>query len=212
MAGSRVDGDLTVTGNIVCAENAMTVQTRASILRQEQLVRFPLALSDMRVWDAPGQPLPTAAANDDLAVTAGTWGTHPITLNAGDCKAATSVTRRATFEAIVPECYDAAETLQIAITGGMKTTISDGATTVDLEVYLVDRLDVTSVGSDLCQTAATSINSTTLAEKAFDIDESGLAPGDRLLCRLTIACADAATATAVDPVITAVDLLCDIKG
>jgi hypothetical protein len=61
-------------------------------------------------------------------------------------------------------------------------------------------------------TAAMSINSLTFAERAFELTASGLAAGDVLDIRVSIACTDAATATAVIPSIAQIRLSLDIKG
>jgi hypothetical protein len=92
----------------------------------------------------------------------------------------------------------------------MQTTIADTSCTADVECYESDK--EASIGSDLCTTAATSINSTTFADYDFTITASGLVSGDILDVRLTIACNDAATATAVIPTIGAVTFVLDIKG
>jgi hypothetical protein len=132
-------------------------------------------------------------------------------LSAGDLKAAGATTRRARNPHVpVPECYDAAETFQIIVGVGMGTTVADTSCTVDIEVCRIGK-DGT-VGSDICATAAQSMNSLTFAEKTFTITATTLAPGDALDVRVSITCTDAATGTAVTPEISSVDLACDIKG
>jgi hypothetical protein len=92
----------------------------------------------------------------------------------------------------------------------MVTTVASSSCTVDVECYKIDK--ITGIGSDLCATSATTINSLVFSAKAFTITPSGLTAGDVLDVRLTIACNDAATGTAVTPTIAGIDLLCDIKG
>jgi hypothetical protein len=110
----------------------------------------------------------------------------------------------------LPECYEAGETVTLSLSAGMVTTVASSSCTVDVECYKIDK--ITGIGSDLCTTSATTINSLVFAAKVFTITPSGLTAGDVLDVRLTIACNDAATGTAVTPTIAAIDFLCDIKG
>jgi len=82
---------------------------------------------------------------------------------------------------------------------------------VDVELY-ESNLDTTKTGSDLVTTAATTMNSLTFAAKAFDVTSTTLGPGDFLDIRISIACNDAATGTAVTPAIAHAELVLDIKG
>jgi hypothetical protein len=202
--------DMTVTGSISVSENAISAQTRASILKQDANAIFPVPLASLRVWDAIATVLPGTAAADDLAYSGGTFGTSAPTISAGDLKAAGATTRYARFQVQLPECYESGETVQLSLSAGMLTTIADSSCTVDVECFKLDKS--AGVGSDLCATAAQSINSLVFGAKNFVITPSGLAAGDIFDVRIAIACNDGATATAVTPTIAAIDLLCDIKG
>jgi hypothetical protein len=68
------------------------------------------------------------------------------------------------------------------------------------------------IGSNLYTDAAVSINSTTLADKTFTINGTGLAAGDWLDIRMAVAVNDAATGTAVTGIVGDVALRLDIKG
>jgi hydrogenase maturation factor len=206
---TRID-DLYITGDLTCPEDAISPQLRSSILKQTQNAVFPIPLADLRVWDAYGTNLPATAATDDLGLIGGTFGTAPPMIQAGDLKAAGATTRYARVQVIVPECYDAAETLSIVISAGMKTTVADVSCTVDVEAYRVDK--ISGISADLCATAAQSINSLTFANKTFTITAATFSAGDVIDMRIAIACNDAATATAVTPTIAGLDLVCDIKG
>ena len=110
----------------------------------------------------------------------------------------------------MPECYQAAETVTLILSAGMKTTVADTTCTVDIEAYKIDK--ITGISADLCATAATTINSLTFANKTFTITATTLSAGDVLDCRVTIACNDAATGTAVTPTIAGFDLVCDLQA
>jgi hypothetical protein len=202
--------DLRVTGGLTIKEDGISPQLRANILKQDDLKRFPVNFMNFRVWDAAQTNLPGTAAADDLALITGTWGTNPLRIQAGDLKAAGATTRRAIVEVPLPECYVAAETVQFIISAGMTTTVADTSCTVDLEVYKRDKIG--GISADLCATAATTMNSLTFADKTFTITSTALSAGDVLDVRLSIACTDGATGTAVTPTIGGFDLVCDIRG
>ena len=201
---------LRVTSSITVPEDGISQQTRASILKQDADAIFPICLTDLRVWDALQTNLPGTAATDDLALIGGTFATAPPTISAGDLKAAGATTRYARFQMQLPECYDAGQTVTLAISAGMVTTVADTSCTLDVECYKLDK--ITGIGADLCATAATTINSLVFGSKSFTITPSGLVAGDVFDVRIAIACTDAATGTAVTPTIAAIDLKCDIKG
>ena len=199
-----------VTGTITVKSDGITAQDRASILRQDANAIFPIDLTALRVWDAFATNLPGTAATDDLALVGGTFGTSPPVVSAGDLKAVGATTRYARFQVRLPECYDSGETITLSLSAGMATTVADTSCTLDVECYKIDK--VGGIGSDLCSTAATSINSLVFAAIPFTITSSGLVAGDVFDVRVAIACNDSATGTAVTPTIAAIDLLCDIKG
>lgn len=183
--------------------------TRAK-LTQEALAPLAVPLVSLRTWDDLTASLPSTAATDDLAIIDGAvWGTNAPTVQTSDAKA-TTVTQYGRFNIPVGEEYDTGETLQIRVRGGMITTVSDTTATVDIEVYVDDGDG--DVGSDLCTTAAQSINSLTKADKDFSVSVGALVHGDSLDCRVTIAITDGATATAVIGEISAIKLLRDVKG
>jgi hypothetical protein len=202
--------DVRISGTLAIKETGVSAQTRASILKQDALAIFPVRLTGLRVWDAIHTNLPGTAAADDLALIGTTFGTTAPVVTAGDCKALGATSRYARFMVELPECYEAGETVTLSLSAGMVTTVASSSCTVDVECYKIDK--ITGIGSDLCATSATTINSLVFSAKAFTITPSGLTAGDVLDVRLTIACNDAATGTAVTPTIAGIDLLCDIKG
>lgn len=202
--------EVRVTGSLTIKDTGVAAQTRATILKQDANAIFPVMLTALRVWDAFATVLPGTPATDDLGLIGGTFATSPPVVSAGDLKAAGATTRYARFQMQLPECYDAGETVTLSIAAGMVTTIADTSCTVDVQCYKIDK--ITGIGSDLCATAATSMNSLVFAAKNFTITSSGLVAGDVFDVRIAITCTDAATATAVTPTIAAIDLLCDIKG
>jgi len=195
-----------ITG-AMCSANMALARTK---LAQDTLAQFTIPVTQFSVHDALQTRLPGTAATDDLACDGGTFGTSSPHLTAGDLKAAGATSRyaRVLYE-MEPE-YDDGETINIRIHGGMQTTVADTACTVDVECYKSD--EEVGVSADLCTTAATTINSLTFADVDFTITPTGVVSGDTLDIRLTIACNDAATGTAVEATIGAVKLLCDIKG
>lgn len=179
-------------------------------LEQDVLASYAIPWTAWRVWDALGTNLPGTAANDDLGLVGGTFGTNSPTIQTGDLKAAGATTRYARCQIWLPPEYDAGQTINLRFHAGMKTTVADVSATLDAEAYKSDTEE--GVGSDLVSTAAQSINSLTLADKDFVIDGSALSPGDLLDVRIAVEVNDAATATAVIGLIGAAFLLIDIRG
>ena len=197
-----IQGDLTVRGTLP------TIQR--SGLQQENFASYSVDLVNLRVWDAFQTALGTAAS-DDLGVATGTFGTGLPYVSTGDLKAAGATTRRARFVFQLPAEYVAGESVRITANAGMVTTVADTSCTLDFEAYKSNR-DTTKTGSDLVTTSATTINSLTFAAKDFDITATSLSPGDILDVRVSIACTDAATVTAVIGALADLQMKLDIKG
>ena len=196
-----VQGNLTVRGTLPS-------YPRAS-LAQDDFAAFPIPLTDLRIFDAFGTLL-SSAANDDLGIAAGTFGTGAPYVTAGDCKAA-SVTRRARTVVQLPLNYVAGQSLRITATAGMLTTVSDTSAVVDVEAWKLAG-DTLVSGSDMVATAATSINSLTFADTDFDLTTTTLSAGDFIDVRISITVVDSATGTAVTPAIASLALKADVKG
>jgi hypothetical protein len=177
-------------------------------LRQRVLSEFRVDTTRFRVWDAINTNPVSSAASDDLAIV-NSWGSTPARISAGDCKAIGATTRRIYFSIPIPFNYEDGETIQIRFRAKMETTVADVACTIDCEAYTAaDGV----LSSDLVSSAAQSMNSLTASNFLFTINSSSVDPGDLLECRLTILCNDAATATAVTPLVYEVSLLCDTRG
>lgn len=208
---TQVNGDCVFQGAVTFGGGINTKFARSQ-LSQEALNAYGVPFTSLRVWDALSSLLPATAATDDLGLITGTWGTSAPTVRTSDAKA-TTVTQRCAFFFAMPSEYDTSETVTLRLSAGMTTTVSDGTATIDAEIYELNKTNgLGGSPTDLVTTAATTINSTTFGNKDFAITSSGLAPGDILICRLTIAITDTATATAVIGTIGAIDMLLDVKG
>lgn len=204
LPSTTVQGDFRCTGN--------KPEYTRSELQQETLAKYPISPTAWRVHDAPQTVLPGTAATDDLAIGGTTFGTDVLHVTAGDQKNNTSLnTRYARCFVTLPVEYVTGETVQIRASAGMATTAASDAATIDFEVYLSDR-EAAKTGSDLCTTSAQSINSTTFANKDFNLTATSLVPGSVLDIRMAIGVNDTATGTAVDATVGEVVLMCDIKG
>lgn len=198
--------DNSISGSAIAAN----AEIATSQLAQRAFQKAPVLFSSMRVWDAMHTPAVGTPASDDLGIVTGTPGTDAPMLSSGDLKSAGATTRKVAFEIEVPDDYDDGQTFQMRFTAAMETTVADTSATIDLEVYKPDGTG--AVGSDLCTTAAQSINSLTPADKDFVIDETGIDPGDKLICIVSVAVNDAATGTAVTAAIYNVVRRCDTRG
>lgn len=178
-----------------------------STLTEDALQPYPIKIADLRVWDAPTtNAVATTAANDDLAVVYNTFGTASPSVESGDGKA-TTITRKVGFQFTVPPEYVSAGDLKVRLNAGMKTTVSDGTATIDVQAYRAAAPTV-----DICATSATSINSLTAANKDFTLTATDVVPGDLIDIVVTIAVTDSATVTAVIGKVNLITLLADIKG
>lgn len=192
-----------ITGDL--KPNAEILRTQ---MKQYANVSRVITPFEWMVWDS-GAKL-GAAANDDLGIVMGTFGTNCVTVQAGDVKA-TSSTRYALTHVWLPDYYDAGQSVTVRFHAGMQTTVADTSCTIDAVVYKVDD-DGTPAGSDLCTTSATTMNSLTQANKDFTITPTDLVAGDILEIRVAIAYVDSATGTAVTPTIYKAALLFDARG
>jgi hypothetical protein len=195
-----------VITNYTIAGNADIATTK---LAQRVLAESIVPLTQARTWNSIAVNLPAAAADDDLGLVSGTWGTNPARITAGDVKALGPTTRRLYMAIPIPANYEDGQTIQLQIRTKMETTVADVSCTIDAEAYVgADG----AVGSDLVTTAAQSMNSLSAAAYTFTINATGVDPGDLLEVRLSISSNDAATATAVTPAIYSIALLCDTRG
>lgn len=179
-------------------------------LAQRVLQGFPIALTSARVWDAMTTNIAAAAGTDDLGLVTGTPGTHAPKITTGDVKALGTTSRKLAFELPVPANYEDGQTINLVVRTAMETTVADVSATVDVEARKPNGAGL--VGSDLITTTATTMNSLTPSDKTFVIDGSALLKGEKLICVVTVAVNDAATATAVIGAIYAIDLKCDTRG
>ena len=222
MATSTVNSDLQVQGNL--AALTMTIPSAAvgnsqvksdaaidrSKLAQDNLKPYAIPQTQWRVWDSLVALLPATSSGDDLGLYPGTWGTTPWLIRSADVKT-TTVTLRAACEVAVPAEYVDGETITIRVVAGMLTTLSDGAATIDFEVYRKTG-DGATLSADLCSTAATSIKSLTFAAYDFQVTPTDCVAGELLQIRMTMAIADTATVGAVIGAVESVKLLCDVRG
>jgi hypothetical protein len=204
---NRVDGDMRVTGNLQ-VDGTMPGYSRANMTQDPNAV-FTVPLVSLRTWDALATNLPATGGTDDLGLYGGTFASATPKVSTGDVKAV-GCTRYGRFQFQLPAEYDAGQTITLVLHAGMTTTVADTSAVVDVECYKSDR--EAGLGSDLCTTAAQSINSLADADKSFTITPTGLSAGDVLDIRLTITVVDAATGTAVIADIGAIEFLVDIKG
>ena len=220
---NKINGDLTVVGSITATQLELTnasisndnVKAGAAIDRDKMAVetsmRHGIDLLNLRIHDNLLAWLTASAGTDDLGITAGTLGTDVPTVRSGDGKA-TTIAQYARFQYTLPAEYHAGSDVTVQIKGGMITTISDDTATVDVNAYAHD--GTTGVGSDLCTTAASPINTlmtTSATTTTFTVTGTNLTAGQKLDIRVAILITDAATGTAVIGEISEIDILLSKK-
>ena len=206
MAIERIRPALAYVNNDAVMDGANIARAK---LAQNALQPFAVPFETLRVWDSYETVLPGTSASDDLGLYGGTWATGSQLVRTYDIKTLTTALY-ARFRFTMPPEYDAGETITVRFHSGMVTTAADTSCTLDLVAYLAN--DEGGIGSDLCATAAQSINSLTYADKDFTITPSGIVAGDTFDCRIHVASTDAATGTAVIASIGAIWFMLDIKG
>lgn len=209
MATQYIPNDVVIQGNLNVT-GSMNEIARAELV-QDALAVYAVDLTSLRVHDAPQTNLPGTSANDDLGLYGTAFGSAAMYVATYDVKAAGAKTLYARGQFTLPPEYDTGQTVKIRLRGGMKTTVSDGACTADVEAYISDKFGAVS-GGDLVTTAATSIKSLTAADKDFELTATSLAPGVTIDFRIAVAVTDAATGTAVIAAIGSVEFLLDIRG
>jgi hypothetical protein len=202
-------GDVVVGGALRVGGIISPARARTEILSQYELQPFLVPWTAWRVWDAYATNLPAAAANDDLGLVGGTWGTDPPCIQAGDLKSAGATSRYARATIALPWEYEDGQSVTLRFHAGMVTAVADTSCTLDVVAYESD--EELGLSADICATAAQSMNSLTFADLDFVITPSGLVAGSLLDVRIVVACTDGAGGSAVIPTIGAVKLLCDVR-
>ena len=165
---------------------------------------YPVPLTNAKIHDAMDDFLPDTAANDDMAIITGTPGTDAPTLQGVDFGGTTS-DEKCAFELELPPDYIAGQSVTVRVRAAMLTTVADTSCTVDVEAFETDGDG--AVGSDICATAAQSMNSLTPANLDFTITPTNLAPGDTIIVRLSFAGTDSGNLGVMVPEISALSLI-----
>jgi len=177
-------------------------------LKLEENAAYAIPITEFRVWDALGTILPATAANDDLGLITGTWGNDYTPRIQGVDAGGTTETQYAGFSFALPPEYVAGTNFTVRINAGM-LVVADASATVDVECIKT----CIASPSDLCGTAAQSINSTTHADKDFTITGTTLSPGDRVSIRIKTVVTDAGNAAPnINSSIRSVKLLLSVRG
>lgn len=205
---TKIFGTLEVTEDFKIGGGMVPGLGRSSLV-QDDLAVYPIDFVNFRVHDALQTTLPGTSASDDLGLYGGTFGTSQPLIRTFDVKTL-STSLYARTQVALPAEYVAGETVKIRLGAGMITTVADTSCTADVEAYKVGKDN--SLGSDICATSATSMNSLTFANKDFTITSGTLSPGDVLDIRIRVTVVDSATVGAVIGAFASCDLLADIKG
>ena len=211
MASPRLPNGVIIEGTMVLAGTTIKPGVTRANMAQQSAAQFAIPWEQWKIHDAFQTPLTGTANTDDLGLTGTTnFGTDTPSIQSSDAKA-TTVTQYARAVIRMPIEYDTASDVSLLFHAGMKTTVSDGTATLDVEAYLSDKEGLVD-GADKVTTAATTINSLTLADKTYIVSAGSLEPGDVLDVRITVAITDTATGTAVLGWIGGAWLQCDVRG
>ena len=198
-----IQGDLTVRGSLLPGVSR-------SDMVQDSLKPYPIPFTWWRVHDEPHTNLPGTSATDDLGLYGTAFGTNSLSLQTYDVKNLGAVTLYARATIPIPAEYVDGQTVVLRFHAGMLTTIASVSATLDVVAYESD--GEAGISADICDTAAITINSVTLADKDFTITPTSLSAGDELDVRIAIAVNDSGTGTAVIGIVGRAVLLVDVKG
>ena len=207
---ARFPAGIFVDGPITLGDQTVQPGWARSDLVEEAAAQYAIPWEQWKIHDAFQTPLTGTANTDDLGLIGGTFGAGTPSIQSSDAKA-TTVTQYARALVRLPIEYVAASSVSLMFHAGMRTTISDGTATLDLECYRSDNEGLVD-GADKYGGAAVDINSITLTDKSYTLTAGALSPGDLLDIRITVAITDAATGTAVIGWIGQAWLQCHVKG
>jgi hypothetical protein len=159
-------------------------------LSGQSLGNIELNMDGWKVWDAMQTNLPGTPAADDLGLVTGTYLSAAPIIKSVDF-GGTSTTAYARRQISVPEDYALGTNLTLKILAGMIEEVADTSAVVDVEAVI----PTTDATSDMCTTAAQSINSPTESLKSFSLSGATIGnPGDSLDIRIKFAGVDAGDA------------------
>lgn len=139
----------------------------------------PLALLEFKNTDGTTMTGSASAGKFALSVTAGT--SEVLT---GEAAQGNTKTDAAIREYTVPNTYVAGQALTVTVNTGYTGSGTVGASTIAVAAYLTS---VTGTqGSSLVTTSATAISGATAANYTFNVTGTTLAPGSRLLIKVTL--------------------------
>jgi len=197
------DGDVV---EIILDGGAAAIGTLRAAMSQDDNAVYAVPLTDCRTWDNLAVNIPATAANDDLALITGTAGSAAPQIEGADF-GGTTESKKTAFQFALPVEYVAGESITLRVKAKMKV-VADTSCTLDANVYRQ-----AAPTTDICATAAQSINSATATNKDFTITPTDCAPGDLLTVILTVAGTDAGNAAPdITAVLEKIEMLLDVKG
>ena len=207
-----VQGNMVVAGSVTADSISVgDSSTARSTLAQEDLVRYTVPLREASVSWSDGTRLPVDSALYGVAYCSGTLGTDWPTLQWKDQGGAVTWKPYAcAFVCTLPAEYVAGSGVLVRVWGKMLGAVADGSATVAIVAYKSSRDG--ACGSNLCVTAAQTVNSLASAQRDFAVTSTALAPGDQLRLVLTVAGGDTANAAPMIPCVTCVEVLLSVKG
>ena len=179
-----------------------------SDLTQDDLASYPIPLSAFRKKARLDVSLDSSPSAPDLGTIDNTFGTAAPTLetesqqtNGGEA------IHNARFQFPVPIEYVNGQTVTIRVNAGMRGGTAD--THANLDVVCVR---TAAANTDICATAAQSINNTTAANKDFTITPTNVVSGDILDVVISTLIEDMSSSSGIYGQIKSVEVLLDVKG
>ena len=181
----------------------------------QTLQPFPVPMKSLMIWDSASAALLGTATGDDLGIAQGSFGsgTDPVIVYAttGDVMGLSSV-RYGRFIAPVPQSWaGAGYEAVLRVYAGFLDKDPEVSASLDLSAFVVDGVgDV--LGTDIYASAALSFaGGNSIQAYNFPLDTSNFLAGRVIDGRIAVNFNDTGGVAACNCLVTAIQLLCDIR-
>jgi hypothetical protein len=181
-AATRLEGNVEVTGTLSVSGTYSGNINRTNLILETSV--HPIPLQDLRIWNAYQSFLPAAAAADDLGFQTGAFSTFVPVVRSLDLNALGAFLAYGRVLITLPPNYVAGQPIQINAFAGMNTSLASVSAVIDFAAYKSAYFNIS--GADLVNTVATSINTLSPTDFAFDLITTSLAPGDTIDLRMEL--------------------------
>ena len=177
-------------------------------LTQDDLASYQIPITAFRKKARLDVVLDNSPGTPDLGTIDNTHGTAAPTLETDSQQVnGAETTHSARFQFPVPIEYVNGQTVTIRVKAGMRGDVATNSANVDVVC-----VRTAAANTDICATAAQSINNTTAANKDFTITPTNIVSGDILDVVVSTLIHDLGASSGIYGQIKSVEVLLDVKG